>query len=192
MTECTSIPKRLYHQARDDLDPQYLRSILNYDPESGIVWHQSRPIRPDFARIDKIWNARYATKSNRPRHKDGAYIHLRIDGQIYRAHRVAWVLFYGDWPARMIDHANGLRHDNRIANLRLVDFSKNTINSKTRSDNASGCKGVDYMPKKGMWRARINIGGKPIFLGLFGSADQAHTAYRSAAIRGHGIFVRSA
>ncbi|MGU0171669.1 HNH endonuclease [Escherichia coli] len=44
----------------------------------------------------------------------------------------------------MVDHINMIRSDNRIVNLRAATRAQNGQNSKTRSDNASGVKGVSW------------------------------------------------
>jgi hypothetical protein len=58
------------------------------------------------------------------------YIQIGLIGNIYSAHRLAWLYIYGEWPTAVIDHKNWVRADNRIANLRDVPQS---VNSKHRS-----------------------------------------------------------
>jgi HNH endonuclease len=43
---------------------------------------------------------------------------IRIKRRGYMAHRLAWLLVHGRWPARKIRHLNGIKDDNRFANLR--------------------------------------------------------------------------
>lgn len=190
MTNMESKIAKSPNQPRNDLTADYVRSILNYDHENGILWHKPRPIRPDHARHDKIWNERYATPKLR-RSRKGSYLHIKIDGVLYRSHRIAWLYYYGVWPTTLIDHENGVRDDIRIKNLREATFSNNTMNSTKRSDNASGFKGVDYMAKKGLWRARVGISGKNIFLGLFQTPEDAHEAYKAASRELHKEFARA-
>lgn len=49
--------------------------------------------------------------------EDG-YIHIEIDGQDYYAQDLAWLWVYGVFPTRRIEHIDGDKVNNRIANLR--------------------------------------------------------------------------
>lgn len=60
------------------------------------------------------------------------YLRGRFNQQYYRAHRVVWFLFYGEWPYFEIDHINRDRTDNRIHNLRDVTHKTN-CNNRDRS-----------------------------------------------------------
>jgi len=46
------------------------------------------------------------------------YVRIGVDGGKYTAHCLAWLYTHGVWPSDQIDHINGNRSDNRIANLR--------------------------------------------------------------------------
>jgi hypothetical protein len=108
------------------------------------------------------------------------------------AHRVAWAMTYGEWPAEVIDHINGNRSDNRLCNLRQATRSQNLINSKLRSDNSSGFKGVSWCSGKKKWDARIYSATKLRLLGRFKTKEEAIAAYATAAAELHGEFAYSA
>lgn len=61
------------------------------------------------------------------RKKDG-YILVGVDNRLYLAHRLIWMMVYGEWP-NVIDHKNGDPSDNRLVNLRNVNQSENILNS---------------------------------------------------------------
>lgn len=49
--------------------------------------------------------------------RHGGYVHLRLKGVDYKAHRLAWFYIHKTWPKNVIDHINGVKTDNRISNL---------------------------------------------------------------------------
>ncbi len=116
---------------------------------------------------------------------------IRIDNQLIMAHRLAWLYVHGELPSGEIDHINGDRSDNRLANLRLATRVQNNQNTKTRTDNTSGHKGVCFHKQAGRWMAYINASGKRTYLGLHNSKEEAAQAYAAAAQELHGEFART-
>jgi len=106
------------------------------------------------------------------------------------AHRLVWLLTYGDWPAGMLDHANGVHDDNRIENLRIATPAQNAANAKTPCHNTSGAKGV-LPAKNGKWMARIKDHKKLRHLGTFATFEDAKAAYVRAAKEIFGEFAYS-
>src|SRR5262245_55156316 len=72
-------------------------------------------------------------------------------------------------PKIGVDHINRNGLDNRRQNLRLASQAQNLGNTKTRTDNRSGYKGVGFHRQSRLWRARLK--GK--LLGLFKTPEQA-------------------
>lgn len=116
---------------------------------------------------------------------DEGYLTIRVERRNYRAHRLAWFYVYREWPAGQIDHINGDRADNRIANLRVVSHQQNQANRKTfRSPSTSQYRGVHKRGSK--WRAQIRINQRTRHIGTFASEEDAAAAYVAVAKEAFG------
>ena len=104
------------------------------------------------------------------------------------AHRIAWALHYGEWPNKSLDHIDGDRTNNRINNLREANSSQNTINSKVRSDNTTGARGVGK--NQYGWVAQIQSDGKRHYLGFFKTKAEAVAARAEAEVKHFGEWQR--
>lgn len=92
---------------------------------------------------------------------------------------------------RLIDHINGDGLDNRRGNLRQATKTENGRNSRMKSRNTSGFKGVHLHKETGKWRARISTGDRHVSLGLYNTPEEAHAAYVKASTEMHGEFSRA-
>lgn len=153
---------------------------LRYDPYTGNL----------FWRIYRSYNAVPGNIAGR-RYK-GRHVLVQLDGHKVPAHRVVWLIHYGKWPKQIIDHINGDATDNRIENLRLADYQMNAANSKVRSDNTTGLKGVYRTKYPGRWRAAICVMGKQIHIGTYDTKEAAASAYLTEAEKYFGEFTRAA
>jgi hypothetical protein len=118
------------------------------------------------------------------------YVAIIIDGCRFRAHRLAWLYVHGEWPGDQIDHIDGNRANNAIANLRLCNQSQNNANTKKRVTNTSGFKGVSWHRRYRKWTASIKLSGKQTHLGYFTDKEVAAAAYASALVKNFGEFAR--
>ena len=154
--------------ATKSLTQERLKELLRYDPETGkFCWAVS-------PRANIKVGAEAGTSDAH------GYVIISIDRRLYRAHRLAWLWVYGEWPSSEIDHINRTPSDNRIANLRLADRFLNTQNVGIRSDNTSGHRGVGFHKISGKWRARYQLNKRNVDLGYFPTKEAAVTAYLSA------------
>jgi hypothetical protein len=163
------------------LDAEYVRSRLDCDPVAGtMTWLPKSILEKETRRANKIWNTRYAGKPAGTISHYG-YVVIAIGGGIYGLHRLLWLHVHGEWPAKVMDHINGNRTDNRISNLRKVTRSQNNMNSALRKDSTSGIKGVSWHSQANKWRATIQSHKQQKHLGLFATIEDATKAYRAAA-----------
>lgn len=113
------------------------------------------------------------------------YLRAYIDSAEVWLHR----LVAGASGRVFVDHINGNTLDNRRENLRLCSNQQNQWNSRRRSDNTTGFKGVcDSRRVANPFAARIKVQGKTRFLGMFPTAISAAKAYDAAAIEAFGEF----
>jgi hypothetical protein len=106
---------------------------------------------------------------------------MNIDRKNYLGHRLAWFYVNGVWPVGDIDHINGNRSDNRIANLRDVAVSINRQNlGRATSRSKTGRLGVFFNTHGLPFRAAIHIHGRQIHLGNFATVEDASAAYVEA------------
>lgn len=118
------------------------------------------------------------------------YIRISIGDKQYLAHRVAWVLYYGVWPKKQLDHINGDKADNRISNLREATNSENGKNYGFNKSNSSGVKGVSWCKNTGKWRALIKVNHKSKCLGRYDDIKTAAAVRKMAEERYFGEWAR--
>jgi HNH endonuclease/AP2 domain len=151
--------------------------------------HQLFTLDPSGALIRKTRTSARARVGQQAGNLNGGYLHVKIDGSLYMAHRIVWMMATGEDPAdKHIDHINRNPLDNRVENLRPATRAENLWNTGIRATNRSGHKGVSWEAARGKWRARIRVGGKQQSLGLFIALDDARKAYADAASAYHGGF----
>ncbi len=153
---------------RQELTAEYLRSILHYDPDTGIFTWKVRT--SNRVKVGDIAGS-----------QDGqGYLQVRVQSRDYLAHRLAWLYIRGEWPKDQIDHINRNRSDNRIANLREVTNKQNGQNASKSRSNTSGYPGIYWYKPYSKWRARITHNYKDIHLGYFSILEDAIAARKAA------------
>jgi hypothetical protein len=146
-----------------------LKKLLSYDPETG-----------EFTRLLALCNKVKIGEAAGGKHHSG-YVHIRVDGHKYMAHRLAFLYMKGEFPKGDCDHINGARDDNRWINLRDVTRSENRQNlGGAPSSNKSGLLGVKKIKGYDRWVARIQLNKHSYFLGCYQTPEEAHFAYIAA------------
>lgn len=154
-----------------------LDQVLEYSPETG-----------EFRR-------RVTIKGNKAGSVAGCldshgYVVIKIDGQLYKAHRLAFLAMTGAFPPEDVDHLNMVRSDNRWANLRAASRLQNNVNIRAKRHSASRFVGVYWSPQQKAWAARARIRGARPLLGYFETEEAAARAYHAAVKAEHGDFAR--
>lgn len=157
------------------LTQEELKSQLHYDPETGV----------------------FTSLKNRARNKikigqelgyldqDG-YVFFCLLKKTYRAHRLAWLYMTGEMPANLIDHIDGIRHNNCWRNLRPATQSENQQNIKLANKTSkTGLLGASFHKHSKKYVSYIRVNGKRMFLGYHEDAKSAHAAYLEAKRKLH-------
>jgi len=170
-----------------ELTQSLLKEWLHYDAETGVFSFLCAPrglFGPGTGHA--IACAKYS-KGVSPRIDSKGYLYWGIAARRYRAHYLAMLYVYGDVPKGFkIDHVNGEKTDNRIANLRFCDHAGNMKNQR-KSTGRSRFKGVT-IDKRGRIKSRIQDNGKIYALGVFDDEVSAAMAYDRMAAKLHGEF----
>lgn len=166
--------------------PKRVKARLHYNERTGKFTWKSRV---EHDAIDRRWNTKWAGQTAGSQRSPESYVTISIDGTLYRAHILAFVIMNGRWPKKQIDHKDGVGSNNRWKNLREASCQQNQYNSKIRVDNASGFKGVSQN-KHGSFVAYLNHKGTRLHLGSFPTAKLAAQARNAAASELHGEFSR--
>lgn len=95
------------------------------------------------------------------------YWSICVCNERHRAHRLAWLYVYGEFPKTDLDHVNRVKTDNRIKNLRESTKKINAINTNLAENNKSSVKGIHFSKMHKKWNAQIKTNGKSRSLGFF-------------------------
>lgn len=156
--------------AMTTLTHERVRELFDYNPNTGV-----------FIRRDQTYvRARKRVGRNRSKYQT-----VNIGGKVCYAHRLIWLWMTGRWPSAEIDHVDRDGRNNMWSNLREATSAENKHN---RPPKGRWPKGVGFYPPTGRWFARVRKDGRMLYLGYFGTPDEAHQAYLAAAQRLYGAF----
>lgn len=151
---------------------EFLHERYAYDPASGVLTSK-------YGR----WRGCPITHT-----EEQGYVTLRINGTIFKAHRVIWKMMTGQEPPDEIDHWDKDRSNNRWGNLRDATKANNQWNRLPQKNTQSGVKGANWNNKRQCWSSEVRTHGDRIWLGYFETAEEAGAAYQKAAGLLHGKF----
>jgi hypothetical protein len=153
------------------MNQEYLKTILDYNPESGkFIW-----IRRNNS---KTINSIYAGCLR----KDTGYVTIQIDRKQYFAHSLAWLYMTGSFieEGYEIDHKDRNKSNNSWSNLRKATKGQNQANSY-RKLATSKYRGVRYHPKRKRFYAETYVNNKYLYIGSFLCEEEAALAYNEKA-----------
>jgi hypothetical protein len=174
-----------------ELTAEIAKELLTYNPDTGKLFWKERTAKyfknPKNPNYTKSWNTKWAGKEALTaitRRKSGQI--SRLDGHVfnkkYAAHRIAWLIYYGEWPKNEIDHINQDPTDNRIKNLRDVTNSENHKNKTLLSTNTSGYIVLSFYKSRNKYSAELVINGVKKWLGYYDTVEEAAAVRAVASI----------
>jgi len=166
---------------------EYVRRLVDYNPETGEFRWRPREVRSHY---DRIWNTQNAGNIAGCNAHHG-YRAITLYGKRYYAHRLAYFYMTGEMP-RNIDHKNLDTTDNRFANLRPATATQNHANKRKSPQNTSGVKGVSLHRATGKWQASLSVEKRRVWLGLHERLEDAVAAYNRGAVEHFGEYARLA
>ena len=146
-----------YFMTREEKCKLAIERGFTYDADTGLIYN------------------RYG-KALKYMHYKTNYIQLNIvknkKNYPITGHQFAWY-WVNKECVEEIDHINGIKHDNRICNLRSVTRQQNQWNRTTS-------KGYTWNKKDKKWQAQIQVNKKVIYLGSYNTEEEARNAYLQA------------
>jgi len=153
----------------------YIMEYITYD--NGMLYRKGNLIR------------------TKPKGNGYCRLTISIDGEKHclLTHRVIWFLHYGYFLYQNTDHINGIRHDNRIENLRAATFAQNQYNRLVSKKSKTGIKGVT-LHHTGKYYAQIQNkvnGVRTVIQDLFNTIEEAAAWVKEQRAQRHGIYVNN-
>lgn len=156
------------------MDIQYLKD--NYEIRDGHLYYKKPgPHRTVGCRAGSV--------------NDDGYVKVKVQGKTHSEHRLIYLMTHGELP-EYVDHKDTNPSNNNKENLRPATMAQNSRNSKIRSDNTSGVKGVNWAASVGKWQVRIQVDDLRINLGTFETIAEAKIAISNQREKLHGEFHR--
>lgn len=158
-----------------------LKSLLHYDPETGVfTWL-----------VNRNRNARAGDVAGSINNR--GYMRLMINRKTYTFHRLAFLYMTGKFPKDQVDHKDGNKTNNAFSNLRECTPSQNSCNRPKVKNTLTNFKGVTKR-SNGTFTASVTFRSNGVKhtknLGTYKTAEKASTVYQKHAKKLHGKFFR--
>lgn len=109
------------------------------------------------------------------------YMLVRLDGKMYKNHRVIYLMHYGTLP-EYIDHIDGNPLNNHIENLRPCTLSQNQHNRKK--------SGITWHKRRKKWQVQLTVNSVYKYLGMYEDRELAELVAIEACNKYHGVYAR--
>lgn len=136
-------------------DFELFNEYFRYDAETGIITRKKRTGNCTKVGEEVGWLT------------EKGYLSMKFKGKTQSYHRVAWLLYYKEWPKGQIDHIDQDKLNNKIINLRDVEPHINCRNKPLTIKNTSGYVGVVWNKQVKKWQAQGKLLKKNYHLGYF-------------------------
>lgn len=155
----------------------YLKSIIHYNPDTGIFTRTDNP-------SNRNWVG-YKLKTTR----NDKYLRIKIKGKRYQAHQLAFLYMTGSFVEK-VDHKDRDTFNNKWNNLREASTSQNAAN-KISKNKFKGIKlRKDHFRNK-PWEAFITKDYKRYHIGYYSTQEEAAKAYDNKAIELFGEYAKT-
>lgn len=152
-----------------------LWKMFNYHSDGYLIW-----------RIKPAKNINIGDRAGSVNER--GYTHISVNGVRYKAHRLIYKFFKGDFNNDLIiDHDDSNPLNNRVENLKAITQKENIQKKKQHSNNISGLSWVSWYKTYKKWQAQYqDENGKRKFLGYFTSKYEAYhlAAEATAKVKG--------
>ncbi|MFC0666207.1 HNH endonuclease [Azotobacter chroococcum] len=159
----------------------YFHECFDYETDTGLIYWKHRP-RSHFNSDRGMKRSNAVCAGKQAGYMNRGYLTVRVDGQNYFAHRIAFAIFHGRWPS-LVDHIDGNGMNNAISNLREATNQENQRNASKRKGASTPLTGVFWNKGSNRWQAYIRLGGSLKWLGSHKSIFEAACARKSAESR---------